>query len=567
MSSLLRFFGTGFVFRAQMRNRWRQWATVVFWAILVAAVVGPWWNLPFPYTHDGENHLARFMNTAATMRQGQIPPRFAPDVFSGYGFPVLHYNYPLANLLAVPFVWLKLHPATIFALQSWFALTLGVSAVWYTSRRWLAREQSFLVSLFYLFSPPLISMLYWRGSVGEILAYGLVPVIVWSVIRWSSFQSLRNWWLLTLSFLAFGLAHNVLLLILGPWILMFVLWYSWKFGGLKGTIVSGLASIGMTLWFWIPALLELDLIVLASDSLASQAMDHTLTWWQIWFSPVGFGFSFPGIQDSLGFGLGVPAILVLVLSTAFLLASAWKTSFRYRSAWLIFGVLLAVSLFFSWDGSALFWEKLPFLALIQFPWRWMALSSLVLLPILGLLLLSLPRWSWVYCVLLVSLLFQANWLLARPLADRVGHDAMYYRLFPYTTTTRNENRPRTFTAEVLPDWQPAPSVLSGQAEISVQRWNGSSREYTVLVSEPTVIVEPTVFFPGWKTTVNGEKTSYDLEVAQGRIAYELSAQDDPQTVKSVFSERTVIRGVSEILSLGVFGVVISGTLWKWRKQS
>ena len=62
------------------------------------------WLPGFPYTHDGENHLARIANYAVALRQGQFPPRWAPSFWAGYGYPVFNFNYPLLNIAAVPFL-------------------------------------------------------------------------------------------------------------------------------------------------------------------------------------------------------------------------------------------------------------------------------------------------------------------------------------------------------------------------------------------------------------------------------------------------------------------------------
>jgi hypothetical protein len=59
-------------------------------------------NPKVPDTHDGENHIARFANYVAAAKDGQWPPRWAPYVLNGLGYPVFNYNYPVANILAVP---------------------------------------------------------------------------------------------------------------------------------------------------------------------------------------------------------------------------------------------------------------------------------------------------------------------------------------------------------------------------------------------------------------------------------------------------------------------------------
>ncbi len=72
-------------------------------------LIKPYLNDKFPYTHDGENHLARFANYKLAVKQGQIPPRFAPNLVNRYGYPVFNYNYPLANLASLPLSLFKLN--------------------------------------------------------------------------------------------------------------------------------------------------------------------------------------------------------------------------------------------------------------------------------------------------------------------------------------------------------------------------------------------------------------------------------------------------------------------------
>lgn len=79
-----------------------------------------------PYTHDGQNHVARFANYWSAIKEGQIPPRIAPHLFNHYGYPVFNYNYPLANILAVPLLALKLHPEVVFKLLMVGSFTLGL---------------------------------------------------------------------------------------------------------------------------------------------------------------------------------------------------------------------------------------------------------------------------------------------------------------------------------------------------------------------------------------------------------------------------------------------------------
>ncbi len=156
---------------------------LVISAVLVLVITRFYWtHYGVPYTHDGENHLARFANYKVALKEGQLPPRFAPNLLNHYGYPVFNYNYPLANLLSVPFSVLKIHYEVTFKVLVFFSLLLGSIGV----IRWLTyysnNKLPILAGLIaYLSGPPLISTLLFRGSIGEIMAYALWPWLFVSV--------------------------------------------------------------------------------------------------------------------------------------------------------------------------------------------------------------------------------------------------------------------------------------------------------------------------------------------------------------------------------------------------
>ena len=96
------------------------------------------WHAGFPYTHDGENHLARFANYKIALREGQFPPRFAPNLLNHYGYPVFNYNYPLANILSIPFSIMKINYELTFKILVIFFVMFGLLGFNY----WLRKLES-----------------------------------------------------------------------------------------------------------------------------------------------------------------------------------------------------------------------------------------------------------------------------------------------------------------------------------------------------------------------------------------------------------------------------------------
>ncbi len=541
-------------------RRWLPMILLLLGFVLLASNV--YMGERFPYTHDGENHLVRFVNYAAALREGQWPPRFAPYVFSGYGFPVFVFNYPLANIISVPQLLLKIHPEMVFRIQVVVALLLGAISTWYFFHRSPWKSGAWFATLLYLFSSYLASLLVFRGSIGEIWSYGLVPFAFLSLFL--SLQTRQKYWwpIFSLSLTLLLLAHNLFGLMFAAALFLFsIVWLQ------KERIISLLLAwttgVGLTLWFWVPALGELNKTILQQDELATRAVDNTLSLAQILFSPLSFGFSRSGPLDSLGFGIGLIFVVLLVLNFAVLIRTLTAIVKRKMDIWqtdslisLFTGVGAIFLIWMSSSWSIWLWQKLPMLSILQFPWRLLFPLTLVLI-FFGGWFYSQNKIIWKYFLLSILIVQIAQHVSLKP-ADRFHYERDYYVLHASTTLTRNENRPITFQAETLTSWEPRAQITSGEGEITqTQLWNGSERQYSVLTKTHVVVTEPTVYFLGWETTADGQNVILRPELSQGFIAYELSARETPYQIHTQTTESTVWRQVGNTLSIISLGIFVS----------
>src|SRR3989338_6420414 len=53
-----------------------------------------------PITHDGQDHVARIANFYQNLSEGNIIPRWAPNLNWGYGHPIFEFLYPLPSYIA-----------------------------------------------------------------------------------------------------------------------------------------------------------------------------------------------------------------------------------------------------------------------------------------------------------------------------------------------------------------------------------------------------------------------------------------------------------------------------------
>ena len=113
---------------ASLRQRAFAWAGRVdpgLWVALAIALAAAWPFLTRPslvtYT-DAEMHVYRAAQVEASLRAGVLYPRWAPDFYYGYGYPVFNYYSPLTYHLAA---WYSLLTGTDVVAGTKFVLVLG----------------------------------------------------------------------------------------------------------------------------------------------------------------------------------------------------------------------------------------------------------------------------------------------------------------------------------------------------------------------------------------------------------------------------------------------------------
>ena len=316
----------------------------------------------------------------------------------------------------------------------------------------------------------------------------------------------------------------------------------------------------LSLWFWLPAVAEKGFIVVDDANLSSQFATHFVQPLQLLASPLRFGYSFETAVDTISFSVGAIGFASLVLMTVWLLRLR-KTDRRHLDRYRLwfFVIVCWGLLFLQTDFSYQVWRFLPLVAFIQFPWRLTLFFVVLVLPLVATLFTHLKKVRWLLWALFFGQLM-VLWRL-QPIAF-LHQTPEQYDLFPQSTSTLNENLPKGFTYLLIGDWQPAPSALVGEFTANVADWTGSRRYYHLNVTQDALVVEPTMYFPGWETTINGELIEYvDVSEAEGRLGYRLPAGE--YEVETRFTQNTWPRMVGN--SLSVLAVAIWGWL-VWREK-
>lgn len=517
-----------------------------------------------PYTHDGENHLARFANYYIAIQERQIPPRFAPQLMNRYGYPVFNYNYPLANMLSLPFSYAGFEYEVTYKIIVFLSVAAGLTGVWL----WLgfitnSRRNRLAGLLTYASFPYLIAAIAYRGNIGEIMLVALLPWVLLSielVKKHSVFKHGGVLILAVMSLTALSLSHNIGAAFSLPLLLVYG-W--WRFGidrsfWMRLFFVLAM-SLGLSLWFWLPALAEKQFVILDGSPISQQAHLHTLSLRQLLFSPLAFGFSYPGSIDSLSLSMGLAQALVLIVGSIWLVRATLAKQVS-KTMLLVAGALVLVIL--QLNISKPIWQFVPLLSYMQFPWRLNMFLPFVLAVIVAMQFSTWPKFLRQTFLVLALLQLLVFWRVTP--VDRFHKLNRDYDAFSQSTSTMNENVPKTFTFNDISQWQPTPLILSGDGEVVVDLWRGSSRQYRISANSLVTVVEPTMVFPGWETFVSDDngnefQASYtNDEEIKGRLAYVL--EPGTYTVKTIFTQNTWPRRVGNTVSILSVGVLAGFSL-------
>lgn len=270
-----------------MKRMLSYFCVVLLSSIAFFSLIRVYFQTGVPYTHDGENHLARFANFKLALKEGQFPPRFAPNLVNHYGYPVFNYNYPLANILSLPFSLFRVHYETTFKVLMATGLFLGAVGIY----RWLSlmdtsKTTRFIAITAYLAAPFTVNLIYVRGNPGEIWAMALFPWLLWLTLSISK-RKIPSLFICVSIITAFLLSHNISVLFGG---IVWALYSLSAFGNNISFWKTWLGIMGLALllssWFWLPALAEKHLVILDGAKLNTYPGAHTATPSQLILSPL-----------------------------------------------------------------------------------------------------------------------------------------------------------------------------------------------------------------------------------------------------------------------------------------
>jgi hypothetical protein len=539
--------------------RSREWLPALGVSLGTALLlISPFFWLGNASGHDFEFHAASWLDAAGQWKEGIFFPRWTEWANHGFGEPRFIFYPPLSWLLgaALGFVapWNAVPEVFIVIVQTMAGLCFFALA-----RRFLPAHAALFGAACYAANPYALLIVYMRSDFAEQLACAVMPLVILTALQLGGLVENRRrsvpraMALFAVAFAAVWLSNAPAGVMASYSVALIFVWAavrkkSWR-PLWRGA--SGLAlGFALTSFYLLPAAYEQRWVniaqALSSGLLPSQNFLYTLI-----HDPEHNAFNW--IASSV-------AVLLVVMTGIAALASHRRAtkdeeSDEPKELWRVLLLLSAAATILMLRLSSFFWEHLPKLRFVQFPWRWMAILAVPYAYFLAAGIAGRRR-GWIWCALVAAiiggtatLLVQKAWWDSEDipvLREAIAHDQGFEGTDEYDPVGDDHyNLP-----EKAPRVQVLPAQESGgkapQAEIQIERWTAEERKLRVASRVPVRVALRLLNYPAWRVEVNGKAVTPGHAETNDEMILVLAPGTERIMAKFV---RTPDRTLGDVISL------------------
>ncbi len=506
-----------------MRNPFKNLKTKYYLILLLL------FALPacIPILHSGfyhfsdEPHVANLYEMIWAIQAGQFPPRWAPDMIWGYGYPLFNFYYPLPFYIGAFFF--SFTHSLIQSLKLVFFLSIIISplGMFLWLRKHTDNFNAFIAAFIYLYTPYRAVDLYVRGALGECVAFAIIPFVFLAIYNVVYKNKPGYVALLGVSTAVLILAHNLAPLLFLPIATGYSLLLVYKKKDYKcilSVLFGFVIGLAMSAYFWIPALLEKSLLITETPF---NYVDHFPFIKQLIYSPFRYGASVWGPDDDISFQIGIANIVLVLLSFVFIFTKKLKNE---RLLWLFMVFAFVGTLFLMNVRSSFLWELFSLSTYIQFPWRLLMITTFVT----SVFVVFIDKRSLLAFIAATAFLLTASYF--QPSEYFYPDDNYFLHRFFANRDVKGETQ--TISSEyknysedylLLPRWVeyrpmdlPQDRITSEGIEIKQIR-KISDISYQIELGESTSVQKNSLdiyysYFPGWVAESSG--VTYDIAVTE-----------------------------------------------------
>ena len=353
--------------------------------------------------HDFDFHFMRIESIVNAVQSGQFPVYINPLWIGDYGFPVSAYYCDF--FLNIP-VLLRILGFSFDTAYKLFIFIINISTAFiaYLSFREIFKKKNIaeILAFVYVCAPYRLVDLYVRSSLGEICAYTFLPLVCAGFygictmdLSASSGEKRKYGLFLSLGMAGILLSHmlTVEMTVFILLILSVILWKKILSKQRIGMIfLSAISSLLISLFFLVPFV---D-FYLSNDTLIKHGIDSGIPSIQdngmqigelfLFFKDIfGAGGSDYVLKDRIYLSIGMVLTITLIIALIFIFKRQGTSKLKLFAGMACFCLFLSSNLF-PWNSIAYYSKFGVIMSQIQFPWRFLSMTTVFATLTLGELL-------------------------------------------------------------------------------------------------------------------------------------------------------------------------------------
>jgi hypothetical protein len=508
---------------------------------------------------DLDFNYNRLYTLIQALQNGTFPFYMDNNVLDGYGYFTKAF-YPDSTLL--PFAVIGYFTNLYIAYQALiFTMTFLCGFFTYIAVYKIYKNSfaAAIGSILFTFVQYRLSVMYYRGSLGEAMAFTFIPLVAWGVYEILK-GDYKKWYILTIAYFFLVNTHLISGVTIFVIMLVFLIIYYQSFvkepARLKSLFLSGITILITCSYFLFPMFEQLySNSFWATERPALQFLRGRF--------PMGVVISgmFKLLNEERNIGVG--GLLTVMVCIRFFIIG--KKSLLLRSA----DYCVIISLFCTFMCSYFFpWNIFPFTLLhfIQFPWRFMHVSTFLLSMAGGFYISQLLAGHSAHKFLFLSFI-----ILFSCYGMRFGQDEYFYPKTPVITATTMDFRKTVIGAEYLPIKVPSVKWIEERGDVVTSAHNTAKisqlerrkdgLSFALKTNQKDVLELPLIYYKGYRAELNGEELS--VGESKNGLLEVTAAQSGKVTV---YYAGTVVQKISVWITILSLLALIGYIVWPKRNS-
>ncbi len=246
----------------------------------------------------------------------------------------------------------------------------------------------------------------------------------------------------------------------------------------------------------------------------------------------------------------------MVLASPLIIWSYIKQKNQFHKFLCFLLVIYLISLFLMLPASKPLYMWIPMLQKFQFVWRFLSLAIFPPAVFAGAFIFLMEKnhqQFFLYLIIALSILLNRNYWHAKDFLQR--EESFYSDRYAGTTDT-GESAPR-WSVRFMENFPASPiEVIEGSAKMDIISRKTTEHIYRVVADKDSRLVENTLYFPGWRVSINEKPVSVEFQDPKYRGLMTFVTPAGINAVKVSFGE-TKLRLMSDGISLLGLGFLLT----------